>query len=445
MKIKILITTLFLGILFLAGCSTKASEVDTFVGLRINPEVGMLVNEDGEVTDVIPLNVDGDVIVADIDVIGMDVEEAAEVIVEEAVEAGYIDVEATDTEVFVDVQGNEESKVRYQERLRLKINQYFTNNGIFGKVSEETLEMYAEEAAELGLPLGQTKMLLLELELNPELSIEELMEMKVKDLVQLSHEKIKAQKGINHEFEEEFKERKEELKEEFANIELIRNQIRDIKITLNKHENYEEFALHINEKIAELEEELAGLQVEYAQETANLELELEAINVMKAEVEVLVTSLENPELTSEEILEIEAQINNKEEEIVDLEEEYNDQLLELEEKQTEIDKLTLEINALETMLLPVELTEEEVIALKEQLAILEEELKVAREEFKDAIDDAKEAMREERKNCEAEAKAKNEQRKSENAARVRELMENFKQNREQTKERVEDFQKGKTR
>lgn len=443
MKIKLLIGTLFLSILFLAGCSTKEAEVATYVGLRINPEVGFLVDLKGEVTDVIPLNQDGDVVLSGVDVIGMSISDASIEIVDEAVEAGYIDVEATDNEVFVEVIGDDEEVINYQEKLRNRINNFFVNKGIYGKVSEETKEEYLEAAFELGISVGHTKMVMLALEFNPDYSLEELKDMEIRDLVKLTHNGLKGNKDVNNKFEEGFKVRKEELKEEFSEMEVLRDQIREIKMTLERFENYDEFVGKINLKISHLEIVLAEFESGLAELELAYETKLNELNSKKELVAELYVSMEDTNLTETEVTAISEQIAVLEAEIEYEEESLLERLEVINEKTSKIEEISLEIAYLNEMLTPLSLTESEVLELKEDLAILKGELAALRYAYMDAIKEAKDEMKEAREAFKEEARAKNEERKAENQNRVKEHIEEFKNRKSEFKSKVEEFQKGR--
>lgn len=276
MKIKSLfigLFVLFIGLIFV-GCTTEESTSKTLVTLSINPEIGLFVDENNKVTDVIALNNDADILLEDVDVTGEDIEEATEVIVDESVEAGYIDSEDQDAEVRLDVESDDETQeTEIKEKVKKQINTYFLNKGIFGKVSTDTLDKYGTQAEELGLSRGKTKMILLALELNPELTIDDVKDLEVSELVKLCHESVKNN-NFGHELNIKFKADREKLIEKYADMFAYETQIKeteeklaDTTLTDEEKEILEaqktELLTKYNELFAQYKEELQLLKEEY--------------------------------------------------------------------------------------------------------------------------------------------------------------------------------------
>ena len=236
-KFKI-ITSVFLFTLFtctLGACYTsKAANPTYFVSVSINPEIGLIANENGKVLDVITLNGDADVLVSDMDLEGKGIDEAVAEIVDDSVEAGYIDANTEGKEVLVSVDGEDERKtISLFEKIESKVNNYFKNKGIFGKVSEATITDYLEDAALVSQSVGRVKMILLALELHPDLTFQP----------------------------------------EYAELFLLKEQNDELYNQLENAELTEEEKSEIGLKIQENEQKIAVLETEYDQKLEEIKLE----------------------------------------------------------------------------------------------------------------------------------------------------------------------------
>lgn len=159
-----------------------------YVSLKINPEVGMVVDDDGKVVSYSAENADAEVLLSNCDLTGMTVEDASNKVVALAVEAGYIDADTAGDEVEVGaIDENGDTDEETYEKVKKSVNRFFENNGIFGKVTQATLDQYAEEAYSLGLSNGRTKMLLLAAQISGK-SISELKDSKPNELMKIINE-----------------------------------------------------------------------------------------------------------------------------------------------------------------------------------------------------------------------------------------------------------------
>lgn len=133
-KIKPLlaIVALFAITLTFVACTTTAHAEESYVTIDINPSVELIVNGREEVVYVNALNEDAEVLLADLDLIGMQVDEATDLIIQTAIELGYIDIEATDTIVEVSSMSETALGEQIRERVKAAINNAFENRGLHG-------------------------------------------------------------------------------------------------------------------------------------------------------------------------------------------------------------------------------------------------------------------------------------------------------------------------
>lgn len=253
---------------FAVGCgmipnNSDIAEAKTYVSISINPEVEFTVDENGLVVSVNTLNSDAEILLSDIDLTGMTIEAATEKFVELATEAGYIDVDSETNNVTITViDENAETQETITNNMEERIYRFFDNNGIFGMVSKETLEAYAEQAAELNVSVGKMKMILRAIDLNPELTLEELAAMEMRDLVKLISKRHNQEK-LGYTAREEFKTDLTALKAEFATMFALGEEIATLKEQLANFSGTEEEKAELEQTIAAKEDEHDALKVEF--------------------------------------------------------------------------------------------------------------------------------------------------------------------------------------
>ena len=269
------------------GETAKSNEATTYVSLRINPEIELIANEDDEVVAVNAINEDGEIVLAVSDFIGDTIEEATEEFVDTALELGYIDVESEESTVYVHVDGKIEEVIEnIEEKINTRVHKYFDDKGIFGKVEKEEMDEYLEKAEELGIPVGHVKMIERILELYPEMSEEELLEMDVKELMELLKNDVKNN-GLKVTQREEYKEAVEALKEEYARMFELLDELRNLEKQLKDLELDEDAKALIEARIVEIKSECDTMK-------ASFEEALEALKeTYKSEVNVVVDEFKN--------------------------------------------------------------------------------------------------------------------------------------------------------
>ena len=274
-KITRLISTLLvatLGVGALASCAidSDAEESLKYVSLRINPEIEMLADEDGEIVAANAINEDGEVVLSTVELEGMSVEEAGVAFTEAAAELGYFDPSGEHDTVYISAEGATEAEGEaLEEKLNKSIADYFKGNGINGKVSKETLDKYADKASEWGLSVGHTRLVMRALDANPELTDEEVLAMSVKDWLRL----IKGEKGeekIAAGLKAEYRADIDTLKTEYSRLFELRAEIEALEAELENTESEEAELEAIRAQIAEKEAELEPLNKEYKKKASDI-------------------------------------------------------------------------------------------------------------------------------------------------------------------------------
>ena len=264
-KLTALLLTAALGMGVLTACSGDETSSDgenlTYVSLRINPEIELIADGDGVVLSANAVNEDGEILLTAVDVIGIDVEDATLAFAEGANELGYVVEGETDT-VYIGVEGTSESETEeIKEKINKSIRDYFTNNGINGKVSAETLDKYAERAESWGISKGHTKLVMRALDANPELTDQEVLKLSIKEIMNLI-KGDKYEEKIAVGLREEYRAAVSALKEEYKNLFTLRAEIDALEAELKETANESEKA-DIKAEIEAKEAELKPIEKEY--------------------------------------------------------------------------------------------------------------------------------------------------------------------------------------
>lgn len=186
---KIVLILVTLSVLFgVSACtSAKAEASEYYVSVDINPSIEFIVDEDDIVVSFELLNEDAEIIAADIDFIGMNVEDALALFLEKATDAGYIDVTSDENAVLITVLGEEETEetTELRNRLRNRAQREFAERNIMASVFTEdfTAEDLVAEANELGITPGKLKMIKAAQSVDETLVTEDAIDMPVKDLM----------------------------------------------------------------------------------------------------------------------------------------------------------------------------------------------------------------------------------------------------------------------
>ncbi|MFK5884146.1 MAG: hypothetical protein QM489_07410 [Candidatus Izemoplasma sp.] len=172
----------------LAACSDteSVSASELYVSIDINPSIEFIVDEDGLVESYRLLNDDAQLLCVDVNFVGMTIDDATELFVSMATEAGFIDVDSEDNAVLITVYGeNQEYSNMIREQLKERLVRYLARNYINGVVLDEgyTSEEVEATALELGITPAKLKLIYAAQASNPELTIEQGIETSIKELL----------------------------------------------------------------------------------------------------------------------------------------------------------------------------------------------------------------------------------------------------------------------
>ena len=275
----ILITCLLsTGLVSCFGGKTDSVGI-AYITLRVNPEIELVVNEDMEVISANAINEDGEILISELNLIGKDIDDAAEEFAKKAAELGYIDVEADETVVYVDVScENEELYEEIIDDVIEKVTDFFDNNGINGKTNIENIEKYAELVNRWGVTYSNAKIIARVLDLYPEMTEQEVLLLTVSERINLLRE-YAQNNPITPDLNDEYKEEVEEVKDSYSELfgidqrlDILKAALESVSLTEEEmeiiKEEYEILKARRNELREKYLEEIKRVREEYLERTA---------------------------------------------------------------------------------------------------------------------------------------------------------------------------------
>ncbi len=264
------------AVVAIVGCSNSVSANDTYVTLDINPSIELIVSPREKVIYANALNADGEVLLAELDLIGLDLDEAIELIVQTATELGYIDLESEETIVSVTAISSDSAiGERIRTQVKEHINNAFKDRGMMGRAEDKgfTPEFLAE-AEGYGVNPGFLLMAKSVVAENDEILLEDALMMTVQELQALLRSARLAQKEVVFALRTEFFEARQVIFDEY------KPQIEALEASI----------VVANEEIAALELELAEAEEALkADIQADLDLALENLAVLETDLEAVKT------------------------------------------------------------------------------------------------------------------------------------------------------------
>jgi hypothetical protein len=228
----IVLLVLFGGLLYFKW-SDKAV---TYITVSVNPELEIGLNANNVVVEVVNLNEDADILTSDLDIIGLELEEALDLIVDANIETGYIDEYSEENGIIVAVvNDNEEDRLELEEKVMSRLKSHLELRKVSSVLAAVKLsdELKAEATT---YEISNGKMLLVEkaVTVNPELEKATLVNLSIKEIQGYIKEEVIERREQFEITKEELKVKKEELKEQRNDkVEAFKEQIKE------KISNYE--------------------------------------------------------------------------------------------------------------------------------------------------------------------------------------------------------------
>jgi hypothetical protein len=249
---KFMFASMLFLVLTLAACTSKteAEPTSTYITMDMNPAVSFIIDEEDNVILINALNEDGEILLFNLNVVGHGVEQALEMIIEEAGNLGFIDPEV-ETVIEIEVIGKD---VAIENAARAKVetglSKAFEARELPVQVNQRAYdEDFIAEAQQKGLTAREYRLVQQALYANPELTMDEAVEMDNTELVEQVREHGQKVSEYAIALKDDFLAAKQEVFEEYLpQIEALEAQIEE--------------AIANEEPTEDLEAELEALQQE---------------------------------------------------------------------------------------------------------------------------------------------------------------------------------------
>ncbi|PKM66074.1 MAG: hypothetical protein CVU94_07795 [Firmicutes bacterium HGW-Firmicutes-19] len=170
-------------VLFVSGLQW-VNAYASYVAVDINPSIILTTNPWEKVVEVEALNADAEALLVNLELIGLQVDEAVELIIAEATEMGYIDLLAEGEVAMVTAYNRDKVDEKLSEKIRERVQERLENREMaVHVVGHEAVAEQKELANELGVTLGKVLFVQKLMEKYPELGGDELYAMSIKDIM----------------------------------------------------------------------------------------------------------------------------------------------------------------------------------------------------------------------------------------------------------------------
>lgn len=282
LKSLIIIFTLVAVIGTLVACTDTVNAETAYVTIDINPSVELVVNHQEKVIYVNALNEDAEILLAELDLIGMDVDEATDLIIETAILLGYIDVDADETVVSVSTISDTDLGQKIKTRVKEGIKKAMTARALKSKVADKVYdEALIEEAESYGVTPQFLFLAQSVVAVQDDITLEDALALTQSELVeQLKIARDKAKEVLSS-LKDEFSADRDEIRATYQpTIDDIKTNIFDLEDQIEVLES-EIAEASTEELLAELETLQASLVLEQAKLEETVSALQEALQALR--------------------------------------------------------------------------------------------------------------------------------------------------------------------
>lgn len=230
-----------------------ASPKYNYVTIDVNAQIEFALNDKYEVMQVTSLNEDADIALEGLKLVGLSLEDATKLVIEDAIKLGYIDEFKPKNRINVTAYTDEETiRKRIEEKVSVASIKFLKEKNILHSVIKAKISDELKKTAEQN-KISYGKMLLIEkaYSLNNSLDKEKLMKSSIKEIQEIINESVKARikekKMTKKQYKDVIKKQKEEKIKE--NDERIKRIIIEV-LKIDDTDNFsEEFLNEAKEKV----------------------------------------------------------------------------------------------------------------------------------------------------------------------------------------------------
>lgn len=160
------------------------NKVVSYLSIDINPSIMLGVNEDDKVKEIDNLNDDAKKLTEDLDLVGMEVDDATNKIIDKAIELGYINEEDSDNTILLSTYcDNKKASNSIKNKVNNSVNKNLNARGIRALIVDEELTVEdAQKANEYGVSEAKILFVKRALEENPDLEFEDLIYLPAREI-----------------------------------------------------------------------------------------------------------------------------------------------------------------------------------------------------------------------------------------------------------------------
>lgn len=192
----LIMTAMLAGIL--SGCVSATAGAESYVALDLNEAaVQFVVNADDQVVAFSAATEEGETLLDGEDYVGQDIDDVIADVIDNAIDQGYIDTEATEEDPNAILVTTEHLRAKFSAQWKERVMNYVDSNLVVNGVwaiilSAEDIEEIADVASQYGMSVARVRMAMALMKGDPELTFEEVKDMKPNELMNM----VKEQKPL---------------------------------------------------------------------------------------------------------------------------------------------------------------------------------------------------------------------------------------------------------
>ncbi|TVP85880.1 MAG: hypothetical protein EA375_02700 [Acholeplasmataceae bacterium] len=280
-KIVLTLMVLFSAIVALVACTDEVSAHDAYVTLDINPSIELVVTPREKVIYANPLNEDAEMLLLGLDLVGMDLDDAIDLIITEAINLGFIDVDAEEVTIAVtSIAEQAELGNIIRERVKAIINQAFMNRAMMGRAEDKGfVPDFVAEAESYGVTPGFLFLARQVTEMDDEISLEEALDMTVDELNAILRTRATEHKAVAHALRDQFLAERDAVLAEYQD--LIQALLEQLETA--EPEDQPAILAELADLRADLLDALGNLRDEFLAQSEALRLEMHGMRQQRIE------------------------------------------------------------------------------------------------------------------------------------------------------------------
>ncbi len=196
---KLLTVALFLMVgLTLGACNllNEETQTQTLMTFEVNPSIEIILDEDDKVSSIAFLNEDAEIAFSDLDLEGLNIDEAIDLINDALIDTGYLDIDSEDNLITITLS-DEKKENEMIDKVKNSLERRGIGAAIFGGGMQDE---YRDLAEAYDISPGLARMISRVVEIDESLSFEEALELEPQERMEILQE---AHRSMMDEFIQE--------------------------------------------------------------------------------------------------------------------------------------------------------------------------------------------------------------------------------------------------